>query len=503
MKALLSCAALLAASLTALHAAEKAPPILRAGAAQVDITDPADPTRDVPLCAKALALSDGSATVVLITLDVVAIAEIGPIKNGYLAEVRARLEKELQIKPANVLVNVSHCHGRVCGDVVERTVAVVRAALEKLTPVAAGAGVGSENRIMENRRLRLRGGAEADVRHAYALPPDEEVVGAGPVDPQIGLLRLDRPDGRPLAVVYNFACHPIQGVPGGGNTADLVGYASRVIEENLGPDVVAFFIQGCGGDVNPVRYKDVAHPRDAEPLGNLLGLSALKALRTIECRAQGPLRIVNQTLSLPRANLAGRIAALQAEQTRLVRSLRGTSLNLKAFIPLYVEYSAAKEFPSYYSHAYLNDQRLARDDRRRFDDENRRNLAQYVKNIHVMEALTRVQANLALLEKHQAQNQAAGSGVIDVETVGLRVGPFALVTFPGELSVQIGLNVKKRSPHAVTCVAGYTNGYIYYAPTKEQLLNRGCAQEDCDCLLAPEWQALFERRADAILDELR
>ena len=106
------------------------------------------------------------------------------------------------------------------------------------------------------------------------MPPDDEVVGVGPIDPQIGVLRLDRTDGQPLAVVYNFACHPIMGVPSGGNTADLVGFASRVIEDNLGDGTVALFVQGCGGDINPAGYKDVHRPRHAEPLGNVLGLSA-------------------------------------------------------------------------------------------------------------------------------------------------------------------------------------------------------------------------------------
>ena len=64
---------------------------------------------------------------------------------------------------------------------------------------------------MENRRLKLKNGKEADVRHAYSLPPDEEVAEVGPIDPEIGILRLDRKDGRTLAVVYNFACHPIMG----------------------------------------------------------------------------------------------------------------------------------------------------------------------------------------------------------------------------------------------------------------------------------------------------
>ena len=173
----------------------------------------------------------------------------------------------------------------MCADVDQRTVQAVKEAWQNMVPVNVGAGVGHEDRIMENRRLKLKNGKEADVRHAYSLPPDEEVAGVGPVDPEIGVLRLDRKDGRTLAVVYNFACHPIQGVPSGGNTADLTGFASRVIEDNLGDGAIALFLQGCAGDINPVLYKDVAHPRDAEPLGNMLGLSALRAAKNIQTTA--------------------------------------------------------------------------------------------------------------------------------------------------------------------------------------------------------------------------
>jgi hypothetical protein len=48
-------------------------------------------------------------------------------------------------------------------------------------------------------------------------------------------------------------------------------------------------------------------------------------------------------------------------------------------------------------------------------------------------------------------------------------------------------------------VCGYSNGYIYYAPTTEQLVNRGYAQEDSDCLLAPQWQSIFETKAIELL----
>ncbi|MEN6494402.1 MAG: hypothetical protein ABFD16_08925 [Thermoguttaceae bacterium] len=495
-------ATLLLAPLAAADAAEQATPSLRAGVAKVDITNPAAVAREAPLYARALVLSEGDTTVVLITVDAVAIGEIGPIGNDYLATVRSQLEQELKIRPANVLINASHCHGQVCSDVAQRTVQAVQEAWKNLAPVNVGAGSGREDRIMENRRLRLKSGREADVRHAYSLPPDEEVAGIGPVDPEIGVLRLDRKNGQALAVVYNFACHPIQGVPSGGNTADLTGFASKVVEDHLGDGVVALFVQGCAGDVNPVTYKDVGRPRDAEPLGNLLGLSTLAAARKIACQESAPLRIVSETLPLPRADHAPRIASMQAEQTRLLKSLKGTSLNLKTFVPLFVKYSASGEFPSYSSHAYLHDKQIGRDDWARLDAENRRNMEQYIQNIHTMEELTRVQANLALLEKHQARNAAADSRTIDIEVVGLRVGPFVLVTFPGELSVEIGLNIKQKSPHPQTFVAGYTNGYLYYAPTEEQLKNAGCAQEDCDCLLAPGWQNLFENKVADVLQKL-
>jgi hypothetical protein len=455
-----------------------------------------------PLYVKALVLKDGETTGVIVTVDAVAIGEIGPIGNDYLGKVRARLREELNIAPESVMVNASHCHGIVSEDVGDRTVEAVRLAARNMVPVKAGVGVGHEDRISENRRLRLKNGKEVDVRHAYSMPADEEVAGVGPIDPQIGILRLDRQDGQALAVVYNFACHPIMGVPNGENTADIVGFASKVIEDNLGEGTVALFLQGCGGDINPVGYKDVNRPRNAEPLGNMLGLSALKAIRKIRCIEGGSLKVVRETIKLPRADLGERIEALLAEQSRLLKSLRGTSLNLKTFLELAVKYNRSQEFPSYYSHRYLHEKTIGREDLMSLDAANRRNMKAYMDNVYTMEELTRVQTNLALLQKHQARNLAAERKPVEAEVVGLRVGDFVLVTFPGELTVEIGLNIKKASPHRPTFVAGYTNGYLYYTPTARQLQNAGGAQEDSDCLLAPEWEALFMDSVARVLKKL-
>jgi hypothetical protein len=474
---------------------------LWAGAAKVDITNRDVPLVNDPLYVKALVIGNEATTAVIITVDAVAIGQIGTIRNDYLDTIRTEIERDLKIPPTHVLVNASHCHGVVCTDIAERTVEAVKQAFQNMVPVNVGAGTGSEDRVMENRRLRLKSGKEADVRHAYSLPPDEAVVGSGPIDPEIGLLRIDNKKGGTVAVLYNYAGHPIQGVPNGGNTADITGFASQVIEDNLPVGAVALFIQGCGGDINPVRYKDVAQPRDARPLGNLLGLSALQGLKSIAPQGQPGITVIHERLKLPRADLAARITSLQAERDALVQSLKGTSLNLKTFLPLVVRYQLAPEYPSYYSHFYHHEEMLGRSDLARMDSENRKNIEAYVRNIHVMEEITRVQTNLALLKAHDAKNRAAGK-TIEVEVLGLRIGDFVLVSFPGELTVQIGLNIKQRSPHPLTFVAGYSNGYIYYSPTAEQLKNVGGAQEDSDCLLAPEWQDLFDRKVDDILRRL-
>jgi hypothetical protein len=475
---------------------------IRAGVSKVDITKrEAGPVND-PLYVKALVIASQDTTIVLVSVDAVAIGEIGHIKNDYLPTVRKRMETELGIPPNQLVVNASHCHGVVCDDVADRTVDAIRNAKSQMVPVRIGSGVGAEDRIMENRRLQMKDGREVDVRHAYSLPPDDQVAGVGPVDSKIGIVKFDRLDGTPLAVLYQFACHPIQGAASGGNTADLSGVASRVIEENLGVDCVALFFQGCGGDINPVLYKDVHQPRDGNWHGTMLGLSTLQALRKIETRTEAKIAYSHTKLEVPRANLEPRIAEMELERERLMSNLKGTSLNLKTFLPLMVQYQLDSEHPSYYSHRYLREEQQGREDLKRLDAENRRNIAAYIDNIQTMESLTRLQTNLALLRKHHIDNTTSPKRTIDVEVCGVRLGEFRLVTFPGELTVQIGLNIQQRSQKPSVYVSGYTNGYIYYCPTAEQLRNLGGAQEDSDCILDAAWQEKFESHALGLLDNL-
>lgn len=472
---------------------------LKAGVGKIDITDYQSGPANDTLFVKALVLDDGSTKMVIITLDVVAIAEIGPIKGDYLGEVRKGLQKEVNIHPSHVLINVSHCHGVVREDVAQLTIRAVKLATSSMVPVLVGVGKGFENRIMENRRYLMKDGSQVDVRRAYALPPDEEIAAIGPVDPEIGIVRFDQKNGKTLAVLYNFAVHPIEGVPNGGNTADIIGFASKVIESNLS-GATALFIQGCGGDINPINYKSVETPPDAEPLGNLLGLSTLKALQKIKSSPPGKIKLINEKMRLPVSDFQRRIDTLQAKELRLLHSLKQTNINLKMFIPLLMKYQYSKDFPSFYGQRYLTDQQLNRKDMLNLDSANRRDMENYRSNIYIMEHLTRIQENLRLVKMHQAKT--GNVKTIEVEMLAVKIGNMKLLTFPGELTVQIGLNLKEKSSEEYTFIAGYTNGYIYYAPTAAQLMNTGEAQEDCDTILAPEWQELFEDRAIQMLNKL-
>lgn len=478
--------AVFAASIVTAHAG------ILAGIAKVDITDRTVPVND-PCYAKALVLKNGGTTAVLITVDAVAIGGIGRIGNGFLANVRAELGELAD----EVIINASHCHGVVRNDLQQLVVKAVKDAAKNLVPVTAAAGVGSEARISENRRMFLKDGTQIDMRRAYSMPPDEEVVSTGPIDPQIGLLRLDRADGTPLAVVYHFACHPIMNPPGKGSSADYPGFASKVIEEATG--AMAFFVQGCGGDINPVHYKEVSRPADAEPLGTMLGASVLAALRRIEPQTDAALKISREVIALPRAaDFENRIAAIETEQKALVAALRPTNINFKTFLPLLMQHKLWPEMPSHYAQGYLDNPAPLQ----QLDADNRALVEAYLGNLAVMEKLTRLNANLALLKRHLAQTKAANSSTLDAEVCGLRVGAFKLVTFPGEVTVQVGLNIKKAAQDANAHVSGYTNGYIWYTATEQQRRNSGYAQEDCDVLVAPEWQKLFETKALEVLRQL-
>ena len=498
--------ALLGSIVAAITAAPLAAAELRAGTAVVDVTDPGAEKVHDPSMAKVLLLEQAGKRGVLVTVDAVAIGGIGPIGDRFLTDLRERLAREHAIPPEAVIVNASHCHAAVCADVADRVVAAVAEAKQRLVPVKAGAGTASEARISENRRVDLVDGSQADMRRAYSMPADDAIAAVAPIDPQVGLLELERLDGSPLAVVYLFACHPIMNPPRRGTSADFPAVASRVVEEALGGGAVAFFVQGCGGDINPVRYKEVDRPADAEPLGSMLGGTVLAGLARIETTPDAPLLIASELVHLPRGtDYEARIERLEAERAALVAGLAPTNISFEQFLPSLVAQAVFPGDPGRSRQRSLHERGLAADGADETAEHDRllaAEVAAYRKNIDAMERITRLNVNLALLESHLARRDAAAGAPLDAEIGGLRVGDFRLVTFPGELVSGVGLDVKRAAGHPTAFVAGYTNGYLHYLPTVRQRANTGYAQEDCDCLVAPEWEEVFRDAAARMFSTL-
>jgi hypothetical protein len=479
---------------------------LRAGVAKSDITtsDPAVMVHD-PLYAKALVLDDGATQVVIIAMDVVAIGGISEVSDDFLPQLRARIQGELAIPGSHVLVNASHSHPPVhllCEheEQVARVFDAVRRAKQDMVEVSAGVGVGHEDRFVVNRTVRLKNGKHWTIRHANPMAWDEDVAGLGPIDPEIGILRFDRLDGQPLAVIFNYACHPLVGVsPWRQVSAQFPGFAAKVIEDNL-PGATALFLQGAGGDVTEVLYKDVNHARNSQPLGEMLGLSTLQALREIETGPAALKAITEQTKFPRRTDVPERVAELKEEQAGLLRSLRGTSLNFRTFLPLYLKHSLNPEFPADYAYRYMQEAATGRAELLGLDEENSERIGKYLSNIKAMERLAHIEDSIETLLHHKGLNDASGEETIDAEVQGIRIGDAVLITCPAEALTEIGLNVKRSSPHERTFMAAFSNGYMHYGAPADYYDKGG--YEVTECLLGAEWQEIYERTAAEILQAL-
>jgi hypothetical protein len=110
-------------------------------------------------------------------------------------------------------------------------------------------------------------------------------IPTAPVDPLVSVLRIDKADGRPMAVLVNYSCHPV--VFGPDNlkySADYPGVMTRAVEGALGPDTTSFFLQGAPGDINPYYAvtpleEDAAGRRDWT--GKTLGEEAVRVAKQV------------------------------------------------------------------------------------------------------------------------------------------------------------------------------------------------------------------------------
>ncbi|MEN3336817.1 MAG: hypothetical protein V7647_493 [Acidobacteriota bacterium] len=118
-------------------------------------------------------------------------------------------------------------------------VEAVRTAREKLEPARIAFGIGSS---MANINRRAK---DVDGRVSLGLNPE------GPVDRQVNLIRLQRLDGTPIALVANYAMHGT--VMSGDNlsvSGDAPGTVAAYLEQKVGGTVL--YINGAAGNIAPI-----------------------------------------------------------------------------------------------------------------------------------------------------------------------------------------------------------------------------------------------------------
>jgi neutral ceramidase len=235
-----------------------------------------------PFKVRSLVLESGSVRVLWLSVDLIG------VDPGLVSALRQRLASS-GIGSSAIIASASHTHsgpGAFGESEIFALVAIDRLSLpvrdrilDGLERAARAADAGKAPARVATGRAEVRGIAESRVQQ--------------PLDPELGVLRVTRPDGRPVALVWNYAIHGT--ALGRENfllSNDLMGEASALLERQTGAP--ALFVNGAVGDVSPRRR---GWPGVKEAGAEL----AAGALRALEHAAPEPGRIdvVAETVALP------------------------------------------------------------------------------------------------------------------------------------------------------------------------------------------------------------
>lgn len=289
--------------------------MLKAGVAKIDIT-PSVGVRMAgfegrafaalavhdPLWARALVLDDGKRRVALVALDICGVSE------EVVATVREAASSCWSVSPDGLLVAATHTHSgpRETGEegsdeersywssLPSRLADVVGEAVAGLEPARIGTSSGW-SAVGMNRRQRIHGGGVWLGRNPL-----------GPFDTELGVVRVDRADGTPLAGVLNYACHAL--CLADHNyllSADYPGYAVHFLEERLGGGATGIFFNGACGDIDPREYwegygfaSSSGFPQ-AERSGRDLAMRAMRVWDSTEMTDDVTLHVGRRQVHLP------------------------------------------------------------------------------------------------------------------------------------------------------------------------------------------------------------
>jgi len=266
---------------------------------------------------------------------------------------------------------------------------------------------------------------------------------AGPIDREMVALRVESPDGEPLACIVNFACHGTSQTNVGREiSSDFVDSAREMVEVELGAPLV--FLQGACGNINPsVRGSDA--PVRA---GRLVGAAALEAWETAEGVHATPLRFASCELELPH------------RQYETVEQAEQAVGDLEDQLSHHQETGAQPSMIRYLA--------------------------------------WRLEAARTALGSASTGDPAPP---IRSHLSALRLGEVAILATPGEIFTEIGRTIKDRSPLPHTLFLGYTNDSIGYVPVPEAYPEGGY-EVDAASRVGPDAAPLLIQHALDLLSEL-
>jgi hypothetical protein len=124
----------------------------------------------------------------------------------------------------------------------DRIAAAVPALATAATPVASEAAC----RLAINRRLRRFMIDHRGIGRRVAMAPNPD----GPRDDVVRMIRFDGAAGRPVAIVWSYACHPNAYPVPHAVSADYPGVVRERLRREFGP-IPVLFLQGFSGDLRP------------------------------------------------------------------------------------------------------------------------------------------------------------------------------------------------------------------------------------------------------------
>jgi hypothetical protein len=235
---------------------------LEVGVATVDITPPLGmPMRGYasrkklsngiwdPLYAKSIVLDDGNKRASLVVLDL-----ISPPPKEARERIRQKAEKELQISTILFLAIHTHAGPDLKPDLPSKenpwlptleknTYEVIKNAASSKSSVTVEIGYGSADISYDRRVVNPDGTVEM----LWSNPDREENT---PVDQTVGVAGFKGMDGKWIAILVHYACHPV--VFEGSNlkySAEFPGVMRKYVEERLGG--TCLYLQGACGEINP------------------------------------------------------------------------------------------------------------------------------------------------------------------------------------------------------------------------------------------------------------